>query len=157
VPLSRTRSHARAGDRGGRDRGRDRSHPLASFRTLRRRWQAVFGRKPPVALSKDLLGRMIAHHLQEQTFGGLDRDSLTFLDSLARQGGPPRRQFRRMSANFGGTGSGPAGVDPRVAAVDPAQLLEPLQERPGSVRPAGQLNNLMGTSKNSCFSRPVRI
>jgi hypothetical protein len=110
---------------------------------LRRRWQAVFGRKPPVALSKDLLGRMIAHHLQEQTFGGLDRDSLTFLDSLARQGGPPRRQFRRMSANFGGTGSGPAGVDPRVAAVDPAQLLEPLQERPGGVRPAGQLNNLM--------------
>ena len=61
---------------------------------LRRRWQAVFGRKPPVALSKDLLGRMIAHHLQEQTFGGLDRDSLTFLDSLARQGGPPRRQLK---------------------------------------------------------------
>jgi len=61
---------------------------------LRRRWQAVFGRKPPAALSKDLLGRMIAHHLQEQTFGGLDRDSLTFLDSLARQGGPPRRQLK---------------------------------------------------------------
>ena len=53
---------------------------------LRRRWQAVFGRKPPAVLSKDLLGRMIAHHLQEQTFGGLDRDSLTFLDSLARRG-----------------------------------------------------------------------
>jgi hypothetical protein len=61
---------------------------------LRRRWQAVFGRKSPAALSKDLLGRMIAHHLQEHTFGGLDRDSLTFLDSLARQGGPPRRQLK---------------------------------------------------------------
>jgi hypothetical protein len=61
---------------------------------LRRRWQAVFGRKPPAALSKDLLGRMIAHHLQEQTFGGLDRDNLTFLDSLARRGGPPRRQLK---------------------------------------------------------------
>jgi hypothetical protein len=61
---------------------------------LRRRWQAVFGRKPPAVLSKDLLGRMIAHHLQEQTFGGLDRDSLTFLDNLARRGGPPRRQLK---------------------------------------------------------------
>ena len=37
---------------------------------------------------------MIAHHLQEQTFGGLDRDNLTFLDSLARRGGPPRRQLK---------------------------------------------------------------
>src|SRR5215217_4360237 len=27
---------------------------------LRRRWRAVFGRTPPAALSKDLLGRMIA-------------------------------------------------------------------------------------------------
>jgi hypothetical protein len=44
---------------------------------LRRRWQAVFGRKPPAGLSKDLLGRMIAWHLQEQAFGGLDRDSPT--------------------------------------------------------------------------------
>ena len=70
-----------------------RIRPLPS-EALRRRWQAVFGRKPPAALSKDLLGRMIAHHLQEQTFGGLDRDSLTFLDSLARRGGPPRRQLK---------------------------------------------------------------
>jgi hypothetical protein len=61
---------------------------------LRRRWQAVFGRKPPAGLSKDLLGRMIAWHLQEQAFGGLDRDSLTFLHSLARQGGSPRRQLK---------------------------------------------------------------
>ncbi len=34
------------------------------------------------------------------------------------------------SANFGGTGSGPAGVDPHVAADGPAQLLKPLQECP---------------------------
>src|SRR3954471_10118841 len=61
---------------------------------LRRRWQAVFGRKPPGVFSKNLLGRMIAHHLQEQTFGGLDRDSLKFLASLARRGGPPRRQLK---------------------------------------------------------------
>ena len=47
---------------------------------LRRRWRAVFGRPPPAGLSKDLLGRMIAWRIQEQAFGGLDRESLTFLE-----------------------------------------------------------------------------
>jgi hypothetical protein len=62
--------------------------------TLRRRWRVVFGRTPPAALSKDLLGRMIAWRLQEQAFGGLDRESLSFLEGLARHGGPPRRQLK---------------------------------------------------------------
>ena len=61
---------------------------------LRRRWRAVFGGKPPVGLSKDLLGRMIAMRIQEQAFGGLDRDSLTLLDGLARRGVPPHRQLK---------------------------------------------------------------
>jgi hypothetical protein len=54
----------------------------------------IFGRTPPADLSKDLLGRMIAWRLQERAFGGLDRESLTFLDSLARHGGSPRRQLK---------------------------------------------------------------
>jgi Protein of unknown function (DUF2924) len=61
---------------------------------LRRRWRAVFGRTPPAALSKDLLGRMIAWRLQEQVFGGLDRESLSFLDGLARHGGSSRRRLK---------------------------------------------------------------
>jgi hypothetical protein len=61
---------------------------------LRRHWRAVFGRTPPAALSKDLLGRMIAWRLQEQAFGGLDRESLSFLEGLARHGGSPRRQLK---------------------------------------------------------------
>src|SRR5215216_6435129 len=61
---------------------------------LRRRWQVIFGRMPPAALSKDLLGRMIAWRLQEQVFGGLDRESLSFLEGLARHGGSPRRQLK---------------------------------------------------------------
>ena len=70
---------------------RIRSLPLDA---LRRRWRAMFGRTPPAALSKDLLGRMIAWRMQEQAFGGLDRDSLKFLDGLARHGGSPRRQLK---------------------------------------------------------------
>ena len=61
---------------------------------LRRRWRVVFGRTPPVALSKDLLGRMIAWRLQERAFGGLDRESLRFLDGLARHGGSPQRRLK---------------------------------------------------------------
>src|SRR5205809_5224039 len=61
---------------------------------LRRRWRVVFGRTPPAGLSKDLLGRMIAWRMQEQAFGGLDRESLRFLDGLARHGGSPRRRLK---------------------------------------------------------------
>jgi hypothetical protein len=57
---------------------------------LRRHWRAVFGRTPPAGLSKDLLRRMIACRIQERAFGGLDRESRTLLDGLARQVGPPR-------------------------------------------------------------------
>ena len=61
---------------------------------LRRHWRVVFGRTPPAHLSKDLLGRMIAWRLQERAFGGLDRESLRFLDGLARHGGSPRRRLK---------------------------------------------------------------
>ena len=61
---------------------------------LRQYWRVVFGRTPPADLSRDLLGRMIAWRLQERAFGGLDRESLRFLDGLARHGGPPRRRLK---------------------------------------------------------------
>src|SRR5439155_4936937 len=61
---------------------------------LRQRWRTAFGRIPPTALSKDLLARMITRQIQEQAFGGLDRDSLRFLDGLARQSGPRKRQLK---------------------------------------------------------------
>src|SRR5437763_8726344 len=37
---------------------------------------------------------MIACRLQEQAFGGLDRESLSFLDGLARHCGSPRRRLK---------------------------------------------------------------
>jgi hypothetical protein len=61
---------------------------------LRRRWRAVFGRAAPAALGRDLLGRMIACRMQEQVFGTLDRDSLAFLDSLARRPTPAPRRLK---------------------------------------------------------------
>jgi len=61
---------------------------------LRRRWRAVFGRTPPAGLSKNLLGRMLAWRLQEQAFGGLDRESLGLLEGLARRAGSPRRRLK---------------------------------------------------------------
>lgn len=72
---------------------------IASIRSLapealRRRWRAEFGREPAAGMSKDLLGRMIAMRIQEQAFGGLDRESLTFLDGLARRGVSPRCRLK---------------------------------------------------------------
>jgi Protein of unknown function (DUF2924) len=61
---------------------------------LRRQWRLMFGRVPPAGLSKDLLGRMMAAHLQERAFGGLDRDSLRFLKGLARAERPARRPLK---------------------------------------------------------------
>src|SRR5712692_2255714 len=70
---------------------RIRSLPIDA---LRRHWRLVFGRIPPAGLSKDLLGRMIGGRLQERAFGGLDRDSLRFLESLARHERPAPRQLK---------------------------------------------------------------
>jgi hypothetical protein len=67
---------------------------LLALDALRRGWRAEFGRTPPTSLSRDLLGRMIAWRLQERAFGGLDHDSLAFLDRLARQSGSRRRQLK---------------------------------------------------------------
>jgi Protein of unknown function (DUF2924) len=49
---------------------------------------------PAAGLSKHLLGRMMAWRLQEQAFGGLDRESLSFLEGLARHGGSPQRRLK---------------------------------------------------------------
>src|SRR5438045_6152988 len=57
---------------------------------LRRRWRVEFGRTPAAGLRRDMLRRMIAWRLQERAFGGLDRDSVAFLESLARQDGGAR-------------------------------------------------------------------
>ena len=51
---------------------------------LRVRWSKMFGKTPPPALTKDLLGRMIAWRIQEKFYGGYDKATLRLLDRLAR-------------------------------------------------------------------------
>jgi Protein of unknown function (DUF2924) len=50
---------------------------------LRLRWSTLFGKSPPPALTKDLLGRMIAWRIQEKFYGGYDKATLRLLDGLA--------------------------------------------------------------------------
>jgi hypothetical protein len=64
---------------------------------LRKRWRMTFGASPPKALSKDIIGRMIAHRIQEEAFGGLDRETIKLLDRLAR-GEKPSEFNRRLKA-----------------------------------------------------------
>ena len=51
---------------------------------LRARWRLMFGGAPPPGLTKDIIRRVIAHRIQEDAFGGLDRDTIKLLDRLAR-------------------------------------------------------------------------
>lgn len=62
---------------------------------LRQRWKTMFGAVPPKGLTKDILGRMIAYRIQEEAFGGLDRDLIKLLDRLAR-GEKPNEIKRRL-------------------------------------------------------------
>jgi hypothetical protein len=62
---------------------------------LRRRWRMMFGAIPPKGLTKDIIGRMIAYRIQEEAFGGLDRETVKLLDRLAR-GDKPSELNRRL-------------------------------------------------------------
>ncbi|MBX3521594.1 MAG: DUF2924 domain-containing protein [Xanthobacteraceae bacterium] len=61
---------------------------------LRLRWKELFKKEVPVALTKDLLARMIAYRIQEQAFGELDRATEKLLDSYIS--GKPASQPRYL-------------------------------------------------------------
>jgi hypothetical protein len=64
---------------------------------LRKRWRMMFGAVPPKGLTKDIIARMIAYRIQEEAFGGLDRETVKLLDRLAR-GEKPNELNRRLKA-----------------------------------------------------------
>ncbi|MEE1656749.1 DUF2924 domain-containing protein [Microvirga sp. CF3062] len=52
---------------------------------LRVRWRRLFRTKAPEHLSRALLVRILSYRLQAVAYGDLDRESLRFLDRIARQ------------------------------------------------------------------------
>lgn len=84
----------RRSDRAAIEAGIDRIRSLG-LDALRKHWSLVFGVPPPAGLTKDLVARAICYRLQEEAFGGLDRDTIRLLDSLAR-GPKPDELNRRL-------------------------------------------------------------
>lgn len=58
--------------------------PRSTPRELRARWQKLIGTAPPGGLSRDLLMRVIADHLQEAALGGLPPRAKRRLAALVR-------------------------------------------------------------------------
>jgi hypothetical protein len=59
------------------------SLPQLSKPALGELWQQLFSREPPPAMRKDLMLQIVAHRLQENTFGGLNDASCRRLRQLA--------------------------------------------------------------------------
>ena len=51
---------------------------------LRERWQKVHGAEPPERISRGLMVRSLAYRIQEQEYGGLDKNTMRRLRVLAR-------------------------------------------------------------------------
>ena len=51
---------------------------------LRERWQKVHGAEPPERISRGLMVRSLAYRIQEQEYGGLDKNTMRRLRALAR-------------------------------------------------------------------------
>lgn len=64
---------------------------------LRQRWEVMFKKPVPEALTKDLLARMIAYRIQEKAFGGLNRETEKILESYVRGDKAPIPQRRMKS------------------------------------------------------------
>src|SRR5882724_4671958 len=63
---------------------------------LRAHWRSMFGAMPPMALTKDLIARMMTYRIQEEAFGGLDRTTRKLLDGMARGEEPGTEVKRRL-------------------------------------------------------------
>ena len=72
---------------------RIRSLGLDEVRAL---WRATFKKDVPKALTRDLLVRMLCWHIQEQAFGGHDREILKVLESYSRSRPQGTERQRRL-------------------------------------------------------------
>ena len=67
---------------------------------LRKRWRKLFRAAAPPHLPKYLLFRVLAYRIQANALGDLDRESVRFLDAVARESAQRRAQpgYRRSKA-----------------------------------------------------------
>ena len=81
---------------------------------LRSRWRTLLRSAPPPNLPRPLLMRLLAYRVQARAFGDLDRETVRYLDRLARDHARQRRQ-----------GEGRSKSPPAVAAVPLRHWLKP--------------------------------
>lgn len=67
-----------------------------SFDELRARYRRLYRRAAPACVSRDLIGRLVAHRLQEQQLGRLDAELARHLAKLGR-GRVTRRRIKTGS------------------------------------------------------------
>ena len=63
---------------------------------LRTLWRSTFGLAAPPALTKDLIARMLAWRLQEQSIGGLNQATVKLLNSMRQGENSPDARKRRL-------------------------------------------------------------
>lgn len=72
---------------------RIRSLKIDDLRTL---WRKTFKKEVPIALTKDLMARMLIWRHQEKVFGGFDRTTLKSLESYAKGQPVEAQRLRRL-------------------------------------------------------------
>jgi hypothetical protein len=72
---------------------RMRTLQVEQLRTL---WRSTFGLAAPPALTKDLIARMLAWRLQEQSIGGLNQATVKLLNGILQGENSPDARKRRL-------------------------------------------------------------
>jgi len=67
-----------------------------NFASVRALWRTTFKKESPGALTRDLLVRQLAWHIQEAAFGGHDAATQQLLDAYGRQDAGKVVLFRRL-------------------------------------------------------------
>ena len=83
-----------------------------TIKELRAQWHEIHEAPPPPKMSRDLLTRAVAHHLQEASLGSLDRKAERRLRSLMEGLGAGGEATT-------GPASGPRAASPRLAEHRP--------------------------------------
>lgn len=91
---SQSRPRPAADDAGGGLAQQLAELPLANLAELRARFRQLYRRAALEQFSRDLIGRLVGHRLQEKRLGGLDRELAAQLDRLARGQPPAGRRLK---------------------------------------------------------------